>query len=80
MHRHQPKNRIQRLQNEGRSLRDSPYQDLKYGDKRSNPDGSISLMARHIEFEHPVSHQQISVTAPIPKDVLWQALTENINN
>jgi 23S rRNA pseudouridine1911/1915/1917 synthase len=54
--------------------------DLKYGDKRSNPDGSISLMARHIEFEHPVSHQQISVTAPIPNDVLWQALTENINN
>lgn len=54
--------------------------DLKYGDKRSNSDGSISLMARHVEFEHPVSHQQISVTAPVPDDVLWQALTENIND
>ena len=28
--------------------------DLKYGSPRSNPDGSISLHARHIAFEHPV--------------------------
>ncbi|MDE5805043.1 MAG: RNA pseudouridine synthase, partial [Paramuribaculum sp.] len=47
--------------------------DLKYGDKRSNPDGSISLQAHRIEFEHPVSHKLISVTAPLPDDVLWQA-------
>lgn len=49
--------------------------DLKYGDTRSNPDGSISLMARHIEFVHPVSKQLISLTAPLPADdALWQAL------
>lgn len=48
--------------------------DLKYGAKRSNPDGSISLLARHIEFVHPVSKQKISVTAPLPEDSLWQAL------
>jgi 23S rRNA pseudouridine1911/1915/1917 synthase len=48
--------------------------DLKYGDKRSNPDGSISLMARHIEFIHPVSGNVISLTAPVPNDPLWQAL------
>lgn len=48
--------------------------DLKYGDKRSNPDGSISLMARKIEFVHPVSGQQISLTAPVGDDVLWKAL------
>lgn len=47
--------------------------DLKYGDKRSNPDGSISLMARRIRFEHPVSHEMIDVTAPLPPDSLWQA-------
>ncbi len=47
--------------------------DLKYGDKRSNPDGSISLLARHIEFIHPVSKKPISVTAPVPADNLWQA-------
>lgn len=48
--------------------------DLKYGDKRSNPDGSISLLARHIEFVHPVSGKEISVTAPLPDDPLWKAL------
>lgn len=47
--------------------------DLKYGDKRSNPDGSISLMARRICFVHPVSKQEIDVTAPLPEDSLWQA-------
>lgn len=46
--------------------------DLKYGAPRSNPDGSISLHARHIAFEHPVSHKQIAVTAPYPTDnALW---------
>lgn len=54
--------------------------DLKYGDKRSNPDGSISLIARRIQFVHPVSGKMIDVTAPVPeKDVLWQTLTSNIN-
>lgn len=48
--------------------------DLKYGDKRSNPDGSISLLARHIEFIHPVSGKEISLTAPVPDDPLWKAL------
>lgn len=48
--------------------------DLKYGDKRSNPDGSISLMARRISFTHPVSGKHIDVTAPVPADNLWQAL------
>ncbi len=49
--------------------------DLKYGDKRSNPDGSISLHARRIRFIHPVSHKEIDVTAPVPaSDKLWAAL------
>lgn len=47
--------------------------DLKYGDKRSNPDGSISLLAYHIEFVHPVSAKPISLYAPLPDDTLWQA-------
>lgn len=51
--------------------------DLKYGAPRSNPDGSISLHARLLEFEHPVSHIPISVTAPVPEDRLWQAM-ENL--
>ena len=47
--------------------------DLKYGAPRSNPDGSISLMARRIEFIHPVSRQPICAKAPLPDDPLWQA-------
>lgn len=49
--------------------------DLKYGDKRSNPDGSISLQSHHIRFIHPVSGNVIDITAPVPADNLWQALT-----
>ena len=48
--------------------------DLKYGAPRSNPDGSISLMARRVEFIHPVSKAPIAVEAPVPNDTLWQAL------
>jgi 23S rRNA pseudouridine1911/1915/1917 synthase len=47
--------------------------DLKYGAKRSNPDGSISLHARYIEFIHPVSKELIAITAPLPDDKLWQS-------
>ena len=46
--------------------------DLKYGAPRSNPDGSISLHARSVAFEHPVTHAEVSVTAPYPADPLWQ--------
>ena len=46
--------------------------DLKYGAKRSNPDGSISLIARSVEFVHPVSKKLIHVEAPLP-DGLWKS-------
>jgi 23S rRNA pseudouridine1911/1915/1917 synthase len=48
--------------------------DLKYGFDRSNPDGSISLHARSVEFTHPVSKELIHVEAPTPVDNLWKAL------
>lgn len=48
--------------------------DLKYGAPRSNPDGSISLLSRKMEFTHPVSKEQVSITAPVPEDKLWQIL------
>ena len=48
--------------------------DLKYGAKRSNPDGGICLHARQIEFVHPVSKEEICITAPVPDDALWRAL------
>lgn len=49
--------------------------DLKYGAPRSNPDGSISLLSRHIEFVHPVSKETISVDSPLPDDPLWRVFT-----
>ena len=53
--------------------------DLKYGARRSNPDGSISLMSRRVEFVHPVSKQNIDIEAPLPADTLWQRLSEHIS-
>lgn len=52
--------------------------DLKYGDKRSNPLGDISLLARKIEFVHPVSKVPISINAPIPNENVWQSITSDI--
>ena len=45
--------------------------DLKYVFPRSNPDGSIFLLARYIHFIHPVSKKEISLTAPLPEGNLW---------
>ncbi len=53
--------------------------DLKYGAKRSNPDGSISLLSHHIEFTHPVSKETISIESPLPDDNLWKGIS-HINN
>ena len=52
--------------------------DLKYGAKRSNPDGGISLQSHRITFVHPVSKLNTDVTAPVPDDTLWQSLTQNV--
>jgi 23S rRNA pseudouridine1911/1915/1917 synthase len=46
--------------------------DLKYGYPRSNANGGISLHARKIEFIHPVSKKKIEITAPFPKNDLWE--------
>ena len=47
--------------------------DLKYGFDRSNKDASISLHARNIKFIHPVSNIELDITAPLPKDAIWDA-------
>lgn len=45
--------------------------DVKYGAKRSNPDASIHLHARKLNFIHPTTKELISVVAPVPNDALW---------
>lgn len=52
--------------------------DLKYGAARSNPDGSISLHARHLMFTHPVSKVEVDVVAPVPTDKLWNYFEETV--
>ena len=52
--------------------------DLKYGAERSNPDGSISLHAYRVRFEHPVSHIMIDVKAPLPDEPLWQSFRAQV--
>lgn len=54
--------------------------DLKYGDKRSNEDGSISLLARRIDFIHPVSKKPVSITAPVPHNPVWQQIASPIED
>ena len=46
--------------------------DLKYGFDRSNPDGSISLHAGYLAWEHPVKKEPIALRCPVPSsDNLW---------
>ena len=52
--------------------------DLKYGARRSNPDCSISLLSRRVEFVHPVSKELITAEAPLPDDPLWEAFGEKM--
>ena len=52
--------------------------DLKYGAKRSMPDGSISLHSRSVEFIHPVRKEPIKIVAPVPEgDALWSYFEES---
>lgn len=45
--------------------------DVKYGARRSNPDGSIHLHARQITMVHPVAKTPLTITAPPPADAIW---------
>ena len=47
--------------------------DLEYGFDRSNEDASIHLHSKKIEFIHPASKEQISVSASTPQDPIWDA-------
>ncbi len=50
--------------------------DLKYGFPRSNPDGSISLHARRVEFEHPVRKEHMQFEADVPKGSVFEVFGE----
>ena len=53
--------------------------DLKYGARRSNPGGGISLHSRSLSFDHPVRHEPVRVVAPVAaEDALWRYFEEAV--
>lgn len=52
--------------------------DLKYGFSRSNPDASICLHARQVQFIHPVKKETVVITARPPADPLWNYFVETV--
>lgn len=54
--------------------------DLKYGAKRSNPDGSISLLSYRLRFLHPVSGVDLDIKAPLPNERIWRELGQSLED
>ena len=54
--------------------------DLKYGADRSNPDGSIHLHARKVEFIHPVKKEPVVIIAAPPAEALWSYFVKTISD
>lgn len=54
--------------------------DKKYGYPRPNPDAGINLHARKINLIHPVSKENIEITAPVPDDKLWKLFENTAKN
>ena len=52
--------------------------DVKYGARRSNPDLSIDLLAREIQFVHPIKKEEIKITSLLPESNLWHELHKNL--
>jgi 23S rRNA pseudouridine1911/1915/1917 synthase len=52
--------------------------DLKYGYPRSNEDGGISLLARKLEFVHPVKKEIIKITAHFPEGDIWSVFMDSV--
>lgn len=52
--------------------------DLKYGFPRSNEDGSISLLARRLDFIHPVKKEPVSIIAHFPEGDIWSVFMDSV--
>lgn len=46
--------------------------DLKYGARRSLPNGGIDLLSYHLVFPHPITGEMISITTHVPGNNPWQ--------
>lgn len=54
--------------------------DLKYGSKRSNDGGGISLHSFRVSFIHPVKKEELTIMAPLPKEKTWKLFASNIRD
>ncbi len=52
--------------------------DLKYGFSRSNEDSGISLLARKLEFIHPVKKEPVIITAHFPEGDIWSVFMNSV--
>ena len=46
--------------------------DVKYGFEKPNPDGSINLHAKQLEFLHPVKKEPVIIQAGLPNSQFWE--------
>jgi 23S rRNA pseudouridine1911/1915/1917 synthase len=51
--------------------------DVKYGARRANPDQSICLHARALQFIHPIKQENILIQAPVPETKAWDFVKAN---
>jgi 23S rRNA pseudouridine1911/1915/1917 synthase len=52
--------------------------DLKYGFARSNENGGINLHSREVSFIHPVKKEQLTITAQLPDETLWNVFRSKL--
>ncbi len=52
--------------------------DIKYRYPRTNPDASIHLHARRVEFLHPIKKETLKITAPAPTDTIWNYFERSV--
>ena len=52
--------------------------DIKYGSKRTNPDGSIDLHAYSLDFLHPSGKDPVKIMAPFPEEGLWKHIDVSV--
>ncbi len=52
--------------------------DVKYGARRGNPDASIHLHSRRLEFVHPIRDEKVVIVADPPNDPVWNAFVKQL--
>ena len=52
--------------------------DVKYGARRSNKDLSIDLLAREVNFIHPIKKEPVNILSDIPDSSIWKDLVKEI--